>query len=201
YLGAAASYRSLAVYGTALLLPLRWLDFNVKSNHQSALVSWTADQESRTARFGIERSVDGKRFEKIGNVSASNTGGVHRYQYNDEGFADIKSGTVYYRLAQVDTDGKISYSKIISIKKASQIKVVLYPNPVQDYSKVNFNLATAERVQILIVNAAGITVKTITVNGEAGTNNIGIGMNKLTAGNYLLKIRGNSFQDEIRFVR
>jgi len=59
----------------------------------------------------------------------------------------------------------------------------------------------AERVQVLIVNTAGITVKTITVNGQAGNNDIGLGMNNLAGGTYLLKITGNSFQEEIRFVK
>jgi len=72
---------------------------------------------------------------------------------------------------------------------------------VQDYSRLSFHLVKAERVQVLIVNTAGITVKTISVNGQAGTNDIRLGMNKLAVGTYLLKIIGNSFTDEIRFVK
>ncbi len=201
YLGVADGYRSLAVFGTPLLLPLRWLDFNVTSTHSSAMVSWSTDQESRAASFGIERGTDGYRFEKIGSVAALNRTGIHRYHFDDGDFGGLNAAKVYYRLAQYDTDGRMSYSKIISIRKSSPVNMVFYPNPAQDHSRLSFQLARSERVKLTIVNTAGITVKIISMNAQAGTNNVGLGLNRLASGTYLLKIMGSSFHEEIRFVK
>ena len=65
----------------------------------------------------------------IGNVTAANTAGVHQYGFTDNNISTLGVSIVYYRLKQVDIDGKFVYSKIIALSLENKNIVLLYPNP------------------------------------------------------------------------
>lgn len=73
--------------------------------------------------FTLERSKDGTSFEKLKTVSgAGNSDHVLNYSEKDE--APLH-GISYYRLKQMDYDGKTSYSRVVTVEfnSNSQIKV------------------------------------------------------------------------------
>ncbi|REA62090.1 hypothetical protein DSL64_10570 [Dyadobacter luteus] len=163
-------------------LPVTLSHFSAKNTVEGNKLTWETTAELRNDRFEIERSVDGKFFEQIGTVSgAGNSATTHTYKYVDQYF---KSGSNYYRLRQVDTDGSFAYSKIISIDNQQQSAVVKYfPNPVQSMLNIDVTEGGTGHWKIKIVNMTGrVVLNDISlrvVNGRINQN-----LEKLPTGMY-----------------
>lgn len=118
-----------------LSLPVELVSFlsNVKGG--SVELSWITDSEINNAGFEIQKSIDGISWEKIGWVEgAGTTNARQHYVYHDQ---HPHSGNNYYRLKQVDFDGKFEYSGISSsviLNREESLK--LSPNPANNYFKI-----------------------------------------------------------------
>jgi len=96
-------------------------------------LKWVTASEKDNDRFEIERSADGKNFERIGDMKGKGTTSAKSdYKYTDKRAA---KGLNYYRLKQVDFDGTHAYSQIIKVnseKGAISLGIQLLPNPCSD---------------------------------------------------------------------
>ncbi len=93
-------------------LPVEWLSFQLRTSAAPAMVQlfWQTAQEQNTVYFEVERSREPHQFEKIGRVTAEgNSAVVNTYNYTD---TKPLSGVSYYRIKQVDNDGKFTFSEI-----------------------------------------------------------------------------------------
>ncbi|MEZ4926635.1 MAG: S8 family serine peptidase [Saprospiraceae bacterium] len=92
-------------------LPIELLDFNVKANGRSALLSWTTASEIDCSHFTLQRSLNGINWQNIGEVSCKGTptAGETAYTFSDD---NPFQGVNYYRFEQMDYSGKIFYSPI-----------------------------------------------------------------------------------------
>jgi trimeric autotransporter adhesin len=95
------------------------------------LLTWTTANEINNKGFDIERSDDGKVFKTIGFVKGYGTTTTTRnYTFTDN---EPLSTTTYYRLRQVDFDGKAALSNVVSVVKSGGLKgLKVYPNPTSD---------------------------------------------------------------------
>jgi cytoskeletal protein CcmA (bactofilin family) len=118
----------------SVVLPVKWADVKVIVEQSDVKLEWSTYEEINNAYFEIEKSVDGSHFISVGEVQGSgNTNQVTQYEYYDY---DIFND-VYYRLKQVDVDGKSSYSKVIHVVSSySNHHITVYPNPTQDYLNI-----------------------------------------------------------------
>ncbi|MCF2447034.1 ExeM/NucH family extracellular endonuclease [Dyadobacter sp. CY345] len=115
-------------------LPVSLVSFTGKTiygteSSPKILLSWTTASEVNNEKFEIEKSYNGKNFEKIGTVSGKITTAVRSdYSFED---TDAKSGQLYYyQLKQVDLDGTFERSRIIAVRTDSfEGNVHIYPNP------------------------------------------------------------------------
>jgi hypothetical protein len=109
-------------------LPVKLVYFNVKAEGKKAHLSWQTATEQNSDRFDIERSTDGFRFEKIGQVKAAGNSTSHiDYNYFDQG---PKKGINYYRLKEVDIDNSFEFSEIKTAHFGDDVFVfALYNNP------------------------------------------------------------------------
>jgi hypothetical protein len=143
-------------------LPVELLDFSGKNDNNTNHLSWQTASEENNEGFDIERSKDGRYFEKIGYVKGNGTT-VEVYNYN---FVDKNpiNGINYYRLKQMDFDGQFEYSKVVSVNVLSENNTIaIYPNPVQD----ELTVTNTENVEnVVIYNALGQVVKQFEVNAE-----------------------------------
>jgi N-acetylneuraminic acid mutarotase len=110
-----STHKNILQKGATVLtaLPVNWLSFSAKVAHSSVQLDWSTALELNNSHYEIERSADAQLFVKIGSVSASASPNIK----NDYRYVDLQplSGTSFYRLKQVDFDGKFSYSSIIQI--------------------------------------------------------------------------------------
>jgi hypothetical protein len=91
-------------------LPLSWLSFDVKEVNKTAVLNWQTASEINTQGFEIQRSSNANIFEKIGELNSNNNKPeTNNYQFIDQ---NMSIGLSYYRIKQLDLDGKFSYSPI-----------------------------------------------------------------------------------------
>ena len=118
---------------TTSILPLKWLNVSGNLNTQKqATINWQV-QETNVANYVIEKSTDGRTFTNIGNV-ISKGDGTNNYNYTN---ASILNGTGYYRIKQIDRDGRTSYSTIIKLITYNSSLITIYPNPVKDVVSIS----------------------------------------------------------------
>lgn len=150
-----------------------------------AEVTWSTASELNNDHFDIERSSDGYEFESISLIKGAGTSNdISDYSYVDE---EVPSGTVYYRLKQVDFDGRYEYFNarpIDSRTSDSECELDVNPNPCMGKCTVAFENCDNEEnenVRFKVYDAMGNVVyfsmeKSI-LNGQAdftldATNNL-----------------------------
>lgn len=112
-------------------LPVNLTGFSATTVDEKVKLDWETASETNNAYFEIERSADVKSFAKIGQVAGQiNSSALIQYSFIDE---QPQSGINYYRLRQVDLDGKFEYSKIRSAIVENGITINISPNPTDDY--------------------------------------------------------------------
>lgn len=168
-------------------LPVNLISFDSEvTNNQSVRLTWTTASETNNQYFDIQRSTNGKDFTMIGRVNGKgNSQETIAYEYTDK---QPKNGVNYYRLKQVDFNGKSEYSKIIASKEISGLKKV-YPNPVKDVLQINDSQVVKE---IEIIDFSGKIFYKKMAGGD--THDV----SAVPAGNYilLLKKQDNSILSE-----
>jgi hypothetical protein len=101
-------------------LPIKWGYVTAQLQNAQTLVSWATVQEINSSYFEIERSTDGIRFEKIAIVKAAgNSETVKNYEFKDE---KLLFGFNYYRIKQVDVDGRFTYSVTVKVLNRITLK-------------------------------------------------------------------------------
>ncbi|MFD2034871.1 T9SS type A sorting domain-containing protein [Belliella marina] len=112
-------------------LPVDWLSFDGKlTDSNQALLKWSTAKERDSKHFIVQRSRDIKQWASIGQTAAQgNTDEVSQYQFTDP---SPMPGSNYYRLEQVDFDGKTNLSKVILVDFKPNWSVKVYPNPFAD---------------------------------------------------------------------
>ncbi len=175
--------------GSTILLPLIFTNFSVAEKDGKALLNWSTTAEIQNDYFDIEKSEDGNRFYTIGKVKKSNTTSQNAtYSFIDK---DLSSPVAYYRLKQVDIDGKFTYSEIINSKrKTIDNKVIsIFPNPIQDKINIRLKANSTATSLLKIVNEFGQVVHTQNIKIITGQNEIAIDKPvNLTKGIYTLQI-------------
>jgi hypothetical protein len=111
-------------------LPVELAAFEAQQQGTAVQLNWRTASEKNSARFEVERSLDGRSFEQIGTVSAAgNSTAVRTYAFADRQLP-THSGNCYYRIRQVDRDGTADYSPVRAVQLAANAATLaLFPNP------------------------------------------------------------------------
>jgi hypothetical protein len=188
--------------GPIVILPLRLTEFNGRINNIDARLSWKTDNEVNTHEFVIERSTDGRSYFTAGTVPAINESGAHQYAFIDKGIDHLGASPVYYRLKQVDMDGKSNYSRVLVLPVAqSGNRVTCFPNPVTSETNVTVTIGKAEKVQARIINSMGQVMQVQQRNLSAGTSSFPVNMSRMPNGLYYLEISSQSIKKQIGLVK
>lgn len=113
--------------------PVSWLYVDALQQGTTTLLKWATATELQNKGFFVERSSDGRQWSDIGFVAGQ--GNSHTRQTYT--FTDLRplSGTSYYRLRQVDYDGRFAHSVVRTLYFAEESEGIrVYPNPLQGTS-------------------------------------------------------------------
>ena len=196
---AAATARYSSLYfkqvsnTVATPLPVTYTSFNASVNNKTVLLNWSTSHEFNSNRFEVERSFDKNSFSTLGLVlDAVTTKGEDRnYMYKDNSI-ELQGKTVaYYRLKQVDIDGRYTYSSIIAVRLQNfeDVQMTVSPNPFAEKIFVRVNANEASSAQIRVTDLAGKIVMTKNADLNKGSNNISIeGLSTLGKGMYVAQV-------------
>lgn len=98
-------------------LPVELSSFSAFVNGTSVILNWSTETEVGNYGFDVERKRQDEKSEtwvKIGFVEGhGNSNSPKNYKFED---ASPPSGTLQYRLKQIDTDGKFAYSDVVNVE-------------------------------------------------------------------------------------
>lgn len=164
-------------------LPVTLIGFSGRQAFDGVLLEWQSASEQNNAGFHVERSYDGSRWTDIGFVAGKAAGTeIQDYSFLDEKPLSVRN---YYRLRQMDLDGKAALSNVISIAQQHAGQMRVFPNPV---SKGQLHLLlpenTEEEVIVQLFRPAGQLLRTASL--RPGANLLDI--TSLAPGIYYLKV-------------
>lgn len=195
------------IYLSALsaVVPVKFLNFTAIKNNNQALLNWSVENEDANVdRYEIERSLSGVDFVKAGTLSPKNNGrAANSYSFTQDNLSTIReAGVIYFRIKQIDKDGKFVYTEIKSVRlDAKGLIIAVYPNPVKGMANVSFDLLENTDVIISINDAAGKQIQVNQIQGFKGPNNSKIDFSKLSAGSYILKVQAGDKQQVLPLVK
>ena len=186
-------------------LPVKMLSFaaNKSSNKKDIDLNWSTASEQNNAKFIVQRSVAGnENYQEIGEVKSNgNSTKTTSYSYNDKDAQTILDNNmvIYYRLKQVDIDGKSTYTNEVAVKaENTSVTVSAYPNPTKGLLTITIpankgNICTTEFYDI-----TGKLCRKTTINSKEQ-----IDISDLKTGVYMMKITtaGEAIPSFIKIVK
>ncbi len=175
-------------------LPVKLTGFSARRQGQQVLLNWNTATEQNNKGFAIERSADGRSWQQVGFVAgAGNSNSARQYSHSDA----ATDATVYYRLKQIDFDGKSTYSQVLTVKAAGvRASVQVYPNPARGQVYVQAEqLAGTARYEVVQLGGQMVAQGTV----QLGAQPARLDLSRLAPGQYLLRISvdGSSFTDRV----
>lgn len=167
-------------------LPVKFISIDVfPADKNAAMVKWTvATPTVNSDKFEIEYSEDGRNFKSIGELKIDNTN-QSNYQFLH---TNIPGGNLFYRIREIDIDGKYVYSNIVVLhRKNIADNFIIFPNPANNYITITAPTNGIGKTQIILYDAVGrkLSAKIMSSTTEK------INTASLPGGTYILKI-GNS---------
>lgn len=175
------------------ILPVNFSSFEVTSTQsKEAVCKWTTASELDNAYFQIQRSSDALAFadvaivEGVGTTNESNS-----YEYTDK---NANAGLNYYRIKQVDIDGKSSYSEIKSAWIGDKEDITLVASIVKDRLSFNANI-DAFKVGVYSVTGQQVIANSTLSKSES------IDVTTLPAGQYVVSVSTGSTTKALKFIK
>ncbi|MEO8405459.1 MAG: T9SS type A sorting domain-containing protein, partial [Chitinophagaceae bacterium] len=187
----------VGIPGAASTLPITLLSFDGRKEKNTVKLDWKTASEFNNDHFEIETSKDNNSYYMIGTQkSQGNSTTDQSYSFTDNLPA---KGVNYYRLKQIDIDGKSTYSRIISVSFDGKINIVhAYPNPVKD--KMVVELASP---------SSDVTFKVYTLEGKMIRQELHgyvqrsetLNIQNLSSGTYILQVQTGVDIYTVKFVK
>ena len=178
------------------VLPVNLIGFRGKATTNGNLIAWSTLSETDNSHFELERSGNGTDFSVIKNIMGKGNSSVKTdYAYTD---ANAPAGTNYYRLKQVDRDGKYAYSNVIGIDNALfSTAFTVYPNPVADFVTIN----NAKAFKSAAVKVVDITGKSVYAKSNISGSQFTVDLTTLKAGLYFVQISNDNEVNVVKILK
>lgn len=175
-----------------IITPVTLTDFRVTAREKTAELNWTTAMEQNNTGFEVQRSNDGNNWSTLDFVKSKNPNSNNSTHYS---FTDMDpvNGDNYYRLKQIDLDGRYTFSPIQKARfNFAGNTISISPNPVGD--RLNMIVKDHYAVNsVVLLDQSGRRV----YRNEGFQNNIDV--SRLARGIYFLQV---SFKDgEMRTER
>ena len=175
--------------------------FNASKGNNANTLNWNALCSSSQATFEIQRSADGRDFNTINSITASQARCASPFSFDD---ASPLPGTNFYRIKMIDIDGKIDYTSIVKV--GAQVKdmqlVGIVPNPVSTTAQLNVTTAQKDKIDLSIISLEGKVVSKSTVSVQSGSSLISLDIANLATGAYFVRgVFSDGQVSTVKFVK
>ncbi|WBO83903.1 T9SS type A sorting domain-containing protein [Hymenobacter yonginensis] len=174
-------------------LPVTLVSFAAKRIGTNAEITWETVSEQNNRGYEVQVSIDGRTFRTLAFIPSqdANSNRLLRYRYLDT--EANKGGVRYYRLRQVDQDGKDHYygPKVLSFSGSAtaDARMEAYPNPFQNEMRLTVQSAASGKGQLQILDLTGRVVLERSAELTSGTNDLELrDLSGVPNGTYLLRV-------------
>jgi len=190
-----------------VLLPVELSSFSARSINNQVVLEWSTQSETENLGFHLLRSdTENGPYTQITQSmiqGAGTSSSLRNYQYQD--LTASESKTYYYKLVDVDYNGRLSLHGPIDVTVALPTATVLeqnYPNPFNPTTKIRFILKEQGFAALTIYNVRGEKVRELVADQlNAGAHIVEWdGMDQYgrqaPSGMYLYTLRMNGFEQK-----
>jgi hypothetical protein len=198
--GTFSEWNNPSLFGTLQIancnnpLPVELLTFTGEKQKGVVTLNWATATEINNKEFIIERSIDASDWNAIGGIAgAGNSNSRTNYSFTDYNSSD---GMAYYRLRQVDVDGKLAYSNVVVIQASGTKSVSISPNPFED--ELTFKGNVQGNVEIKILDLSGRLLYDANLETNDGTLTL---RPELPSGAYIVTIQTATFIEQQKVIK
>jgi hypothetical protein len=192
-LSEAASYdakRFSIVFQPLQMLPVKFISILAIKNDKQVSLEWKMADEDGVRSYEIERSVNGIDFVKKGDLAIPANRSNAAYHWTDI----QPAGNNHYRVRAIQADGKLSYSKVVTIRMDLVPPTIsIFPNPIHNGEiQVAMKGVETGKYSVKISNMKGQAVYSTSMQHEKNVENHSVKLNaSIPPGSYLINIEGN----------
>lgn len=173
-------------------LPIKLTDFNARlQSDNSVRLNWTSAFEVNNYKYVLEKSTDGRSFHWVAEIRGAGTT-LQSLTYSEVDNSFVSDQPTFYRLKQIDADGRFVYSAVVYVNntRASGRVTGIFPNPFRNY------------IQLVGINARDLNtnnVKVFNSNGQRISYKV-TGSNAITIdesaqnGIYIVRVKDQVFK-------
>ncbi len=183
-------------------VPVELASFAANVSQNEVNLVWETATEMNNYGFEVERSSDNVSFSTLGFIKGHGTTTERQvYSFTDQISLTAKT---YYRLRQIDMDGRFEYSKVIEVENTLPASFSMnqnYPNPFNPSTRIQFSLPQETQVELSIFDASGNLVENL-VSGVKGAGNHEVIWNAAShaSGIYFARINAGNFVKNIKMT-
>jgi Secretion system C-terminal sorting domain len=188
-------------------VPVELTSFSANVKNNSVVLSWQTATEVNNRGFEIERSFKAENgrtsWDKIGFVQGNGSStNMNQYSFTDNNL--VKPGQYYYRLKQIDFDGRYSYSPVAEADVSKPTVYFLsqnYPNPFNPSTTIEFSIPERSHVSLKVYDVLGNEVATL-VNGwmESTNHQVTFDGSRLASGIYYYTLTTGNFTSTKKLI-
>jgi hypothetical protein len=182
-------------------LPVTWSALKITEKGNLHELTWVTHTETDNSGFEIESATNGIDFTRIGKLASLAPDGNsslplhYRFTHTPQ-----NNGTHWYRIKQVDKNGKYAYSNIVVVLKQNinPVSLQLWPNPVRNNLNIALKGQIGNGMELKLVNMSG---KTLWIR-KVDNSNTAVDMHQLPAGVYtIIATRKGAILHQQRFLK
>lgn len=184
-------------------LPVTWAGFDVVTTEAGNELIWKTASEQNTDFFQVEYSYDSKQWSVVSDriAAAGNSADSRMYNYTHSNFEPF----VYYRIKQVDLDGKFDYSGIKLAKRSAgpSFVVKVYPIPMENDNIVNVSVKGIDKspMNISMKDMTGKVIRNINFKPSSEIVGESFDMSPLTPGIYFIEVQNGQGREVFKVSR
>lgn len=169
--------------------PVKLSAFSAVRSKQVVSLNWNTEFEIDAKEFIVERA-EVTEFRSVGTININGNSSTKKsYSFNDK---NENAGTTYYRLKNVDLNGKFTYSEIRIVKGIGAVNdVTVFPNPARSNSKISV-VGVTSNSSIQLLDFSGKVLKNI---NSVTTNSLDL--SGVKNGTYLIRIIDKSTNEVV----
>lgn len=177
-----------------IILPVKFIGLNAYRQNSDVLLRWDVAEEEDVLRYEVERSANGRDYTKIGEVSVNHKSRL--YEYLDK---NPLPGGSFYRVRNVDIDGKSMYSPVARMNLSKIVPLRAYPTPATSDVIIEHAILNT-RGRITVFSADGRVVKTAVT--QQGTSQTPLSLSNLGSGFYVVRFeKGNGQVETVKLLK
>lgn len=163
-------FRSWVLVSSVTPLPVELISFELKCINNQTILQWATAAEINNSHFEIQHSTDGNSWSTIDSVQGAGNS-TELINYEQPIKVNSNQEIDYYRLKQVDFDGKSTHSDIKPCSCDGGMEIAsLYPNPSDGEVNILINSTEGGTLSLKIYDTLGKLIVNDVLTIQQGAN-------------------------------